>query len=259
MKQSWILSDLHILGTDDPLYLSLVQKLKSIGSSDISLIFAGDIFDVMVGASEVFTHQYSAFFDELRRLTGLGVEIHVIEGNHDFHLKSWGRIFAEGGPGKLQVHANEFTFERGGKKLYIAHGDLVDRSQVSYLALRKFFRNRLLAALTSLRVTQEPIGKAWHWVGKRASGYSSGRRSTEMAGFEPDTLPQIRKKFRNFAALKILEGFDFVILGHCHDLDQMNFQVGGRKGEYWNVGFPRAHKTFVVFDETNGEVYRQPL
>ena len=74
---------------------------------------------------------------------------------------------------------------------------------------------------------------------------------------------KLRKIYRNHAADRILEGFDFVIMGHCHDLDEKQFQVAGRVGQYMNVGYPRVHASMLVWDshsvEGESKIYRMKL
>ena len=40
-------------------------------------------------------------------------------------------------------------------------------------------------------------------------------------------------------------GFDFVVMGHCHDRDEMTFRLGARSGHYMNIGYPRVHGCYV--------------
>ena len=100
------------------------------------------------------------------------------------------------------------------------------------------------------------------WVDR--IGNSSSRRSRATRGVvpesaEPDDLDRIRKIYRNFAAERLLQGYDYVILGHCHDLDEMSFTIGDRTGQYINVGYPRVHDSYLIWEAGETKVRRQPL
>jgi hypothetical protein len=73
------------------------------------------------------------------------------------------------------------------------------------------------------------------------------------------TLQRIRKVYRNYAAERLLQGYDFVVLGHCHDLDEMCFSIGDREGQYINVGYPRIHDTYLIWEPGEPKIRREPL
>jgi hypothetical protein len=51
--------------------------------------------------------------------------------------------------------------------------------------------------------------------------------------------------YRAHAETKRSQGFDFVVMGHCHDLDDWG-------GFYWNMGYPPVHRQYIVFDPRAG-------
>jgi UDP-2,3-diacylglucosamine hydrolase len=243
-----VISDIHIFGAEDPLYASLLALLREELVPGDHLVLAGDIFDFLVGNQPVLNDQYSEFFAELRRLGNQGVRTTYIEGNHDFHLA---KVFAE--IPNLRLVPAETTIDLPGKRIYVAHGDLVDREDRGYLALRAFFRSPFIRFAAF--ALPEPVVS---WIGARSADSSRKRnpRLPESRGGEH--LARTRKKFRSFAEGKFREGFDAVVLGHCHDFDGQEFVEGGRMGRYLNVGFPRVHQSFVVYDAVNG-LFRKPL
>jgi UDP-2,3-diacylglucosamine hydrolase len=194
------------------------------------VVFAGDIFDLMVGNSSFYRTKYSAFFDRVARLADLGVSLHYIEGNHDFHLSD---LF----PASVQFHPEsvELTLSSG-KRAYIAHGDLADPSDTGYLRLRGFFRSTAIFALSRVL------------PGRVIEGLSRvlSRDETLKAADLPDHWPvaerdRLRAVYRTFAAQQKRQGFDFVVLGHCHDLDEEG-------GFYWNMGYPPVHRQFLYWE-----------
>ncbi|MFL5813288.1 MAG: UDP-2,3-diacylglucosamine diphosphatase, partial [Bdellovibrionia bacterium] len=117
-------------------YRSLLTLLRERAKTGDTFVLAGDVFDLFIGAKSVYINRYQAFFDELRRAGERGVSLHYIEGNHDFLLR---RAF-EGIP-RLKLHTEDFSIEMGGKRFFLAHGDLANRADYLYRALRIFLRS----------------------------------------------------------------------------------------------------------------------
>jgi UDP-2,3-diacylglucosamine hydrolase len=205
---------------------------------------AGDIFDFLVGKQSSLVRRYSVFFDAIRELGSRGILTTYIEGNHDFHLRG---VF-EGVP-NLRLVSAETEIEISGRRLYVAHGDLVDHEDRGYLALRAFFRSpfiRLAAFLLPEAVVE--------WIGARSADSSRKRNPRLPESRGGDHLVRLRAKYHAFAEAKFRDGFDGIVLGHCHDFDGRNFSEGVRIGSYLNVGFPRVHHSYVVFTPEKGLV-----
>lgn len=243
-----VISDIHIFGAEDPLYASLLALMREALAPGDHFVLAGDIFDFLVGDQPGMNARYGEFFAELRRLGAGGVRTTYIEGNHDFHLKA---VFA--GIPNLHVLGEETEIVLPTKRLYVAHGDLVDREDRGYLALRAFFRSPVIR-FTAFALPERAV----EWIGTRSSDASRKRAPRLPESRGPDHLARLRAKFRDFAEAKFRAGFDGIVLGHCHDLDGKDFSAEGRTGRYLNVGFPRVHGSYVVFSETEGLV-RKPL
>ena len=236
----WVFSDLHLEASD--LYQEFLSVLdQQVQSQDI-VVFAGDIFDLFVGGSPHFKAKFSDFFIVLRKLEERQVQLHYIFGNHDFNLS---RAF---GDLRIQLHDEsvEFTVGAAGdfKKIYIAHGDLVDQTDVNYLRLRKLFRSAPMRALSTVLPGS--------WIER--FGNLISRKSDQKVVDLPESWTQenrqvLRKKFREFASAKHRQGFDFVILGHCHDLDEQT-------PFYWNMGYPPVHRQYLCYDSEIGKFLR---
>jgi UDP-2,3-diacylglucosamine hydrolase len=243
-----IISDIHIFSPDDPLYSSLLALMREELLPEDHFVLAGDIFDFLVGNQPTLNRRYAEFFAALLDLAKRGVHTTYIEGNHDFHLKA----LLSGIPG-LQVLPAEVEIELDQKRLYVAHGDLVDLEDRGYLALRAFFRSPLIQF-----VAYALPANLVEWIGAR-SAESSRKMNPRLPEARGEAhLEALRKKFRGFAQAKFRAGFDAVVLGHCHDLDGTEFLEGGRRGGYLNVGFPRVHHSYVVFSEES-DLIRKPL
>jgi UDP-2,3-diacylglucosamine hydrolase len=245
----YAVSDLHILGAEDPLYRSLLALLRDRAREGDTVVLAGDVFDLFVGNKRVFAERYREFFAALRETGARGVRIHYIEGNHDFHLR---RAF-DGIPG-LELHAREFGLETGGRRFFFAHGDLVDRKDYGYRALRLFFRSPLMKAALAVM----PCSMV-EWVGARAAAASKGRAHRLPTQLSAGRLESLRNAYRSFAAERLARGYDFVVMGHCHDLDEKSFVIGSRSGQYINVGYPRAHGSFLSWAPGDERIQRERL
>ena len=232
-----VVSDLHIHGPEDPLYTSLLRLLDEELERGDTLILAGDVFDLFIGNKPVFIERYALFLEGLKRATQRGAELHYIEGNHDFQIRG---AFAN--IRNLTVYTHHLIFQKCGKKFFVAHGDTVDRSDRRYRLLRVFFRSPFMKAVVKLMP-----GTMVDKIGRRGSRSSRNGNPILVSEMAPRVQLRIRHSFRNFAVEKISQGYDFVILGHCHDLDEMTFSLSGRRGQYANVGYPRAHGSFLVW------------
>lgn len=236
------LSDLHIEDSQDQTYLNLIELFKNGIAETDTIVLAGDIFDLFVGNKTVFKERYSEFFNLLEQFEKRKIKVHYIEGNHDFHLNEVFRSF-----NNVILHPKEVTIEQDQKRFYVAHGDLVDKADVGYLALRLFFRSPLVKAF----VKASPDS----WIDKL------GKKSSDLSrvSHKEDKSENIKKTFRNFAATKILEGFDFVVLGHCHLSDDICFKVNERSGQYVNMGYPKTEKTYLKWNPEESKIKRVPM
>jgi UDP-2,3-diacylglucosamine hydrolase len=245
----YAVSDLHIRGAEDPLYRSLLSLLRDRAQEGDTVVLAGDLFDLFVGNKQVFVARYREFLDELSAAGRRGVTIHYIESNHDFHLRG-----AFAGIPRFALHSREFDLEIGGHRFFFAHGDLVDRKDYGYRALRLFFRSPLMKAAVALM----PDAMV-EWVGARSASVSKGREHRQPTQLPPGRLEYLRNTYRSFAAERLARGYDFVVMGHCHDLDEKSFVIGSRQGQYINVGYPRAHGSFLSWAPGDERIQRERL
>lgn len=229
----WVFSDLHLTEPDSSLYQSFLIALQEPNSSSDVVVFAGDIFEIFVGNSAYFQKKHSLFLDSVRELARRGVRMFYIQGNHDFHLE---KIFTDG---SVKVLDSELVLG----KIYIAHGDLIDQNDHGYLKMRRLFRSRVFLSF----VDRLP-GITVEWIGKKMA-----RSHDQKAGdlpVKPGSVPAVRPIFRRFAEEKKRQGFDFVILGHCHDLDDL-------QPFYFNMGYPPVHRQFLFYSAETGSFKRR--
>jgi UDP-2,3-diacylglucosamine hydrolase len=245
----FVISDLHIWGAQDPLYGSLVSLIRDRASAGDVAVFAGDLFDVFVGNKRVFVSEYKEFIDQTKLAAERGVRVHYIEGNHDFQL---GGVFS-GTPG-IALHKESVAIDYARKKFFIAHGDLADHKDYGYRVWRGVLRSPPLKAAIAIAP-----GKLVERIGKRSSRYSSGRAPRLVNELPIEKRERMRTVYRSYAAERLAEGYDFVVMGHCHDLDEKVFKIDGRIGQYINVGYPRAHGSYLSWNPGEEKISREKL
>lgn len=238
-----IVSDLHIEDAHDPTYRSLLRLMDGTAPCD-ELVLAGDIFDFMVGRP-LFLRSYPEFFASLSAAIERGVKIHYIEGNHDVNLLPLLRRI----PG-VSLHRAEMDLQVHSQKLFIAHGDLADRNDWGYRFWRWLVRTWPVRSFFKLLPSSAVMA-----LGRKLSELSRSQRTHRVT--PEDGFARVRPIYRSYAAEKAKLGFDYIVMGHCHDLDEMGFTVDGRNAKYMNVGYPKAHGSYVVCDEDG--LRREPL
>jgi len=194
------IADAHLKNPDDLNYRTMLRFLGEIPASIDTLIIAGDFFEFWLGDSPEAFPQYKPALDALETVTQNGVKLLFFEGNHDFHL---GRYFrtafnAEVFPEKAAITIN-------GKRLFICHGDRINREDYAYRALRFIFRNPLTRMLAKILPASLPA-----YIAKKLGNHSKDNHKAVEAKWDYQQL------IRKFAAARFAEGFDIVVTAHYH-------------------------------------------
>jgi len=217
------LSDAHLKGLDDPNQRLLCSFLEGLDGVD-TLVILGDLFDFWVGFNDAVYYQYLPILAQFLRLKDKGVKIKYLEGNHDFFM---GPFFTD--VLKAEVYPYPMEMELDGKRLFLAHGDTVNKRDYGYRFLRWFLRRRpihfIMRNLPSL-------------VWRMAKVMSKGSRQYLGKGFDYDTI------LLNYAMDK--RGYDAVILGHSH-VPRFERIMGGML--YVNLGDWITHYTYLVYED----------
>ena len=115
-----VISDLH-LGTYGCHAKQLNSYLKS--NQPKTLILNGDIIDIWNFRKRYFPKDHLKVVRTILKMAASGVDVHYITGNHDEAL----RRFSNTTIGKIQL-SNKLVLKLDGKKVWIFHGDIFDRS-----------------------------------------------------------------------------------------------------------------------------------
>lgn len=194
-----VISDLH-LGTYGCHAKQLNSYLKSVEPK--TLVLNGDIIDIWNFRKRYFPKDHLKVVRTILKMAAAGVDVHYITGNHDEAL----RRFSSTVIGKIQL-SNKLVLKLDGKKVWIFHGDIFDRSiqgakiiaklggwGYDFLILSNRFLNDLLTAL--------------------------GREKYSFSKMVKDRVKQAVKFIGDFeqvaAELAITKGYDAVICGHIH-------------------------------------------
>jgi UDP-2,3-diacylglucosamine hydrolase len=204
---------------------AIVRFLNHIGNDAAELFIVGDLFDFWFEYRTVVPKGYFRLFAALAGLTERGVSVTYLAGNHDFWLRSY---FQEA----LGIHVVLEPIERtlGGKRFYLHHGDGLLKNDTGYRLLKKVLRNKVNIFLFSL-LHPDITGAIAEWSSR------TSRKHTSKQHYEENDMIE-------FAREKIMNGYDFVIMGHNHKPLQRKFG----KRSYVNLGDWIDAQTYAVFD-----------
>ncbi len=243
-----VISDTHIKTPNDEAYRLVHNFLSSEQVKEAStLIFLGDIFDLMVGAHTYYLKRFEALFDQMEVHLQEGKEIYFFEGNHDFHLESlFQKKFKDY---QFFYHKGHLILNRWGKKLYFSHGDDLDLDNLSYKLTKFTLRNNFFQ-----KFVDNLPAKIVHVLGSRWSEYS--RKKNKSYFRDEQTIQKIRSKFRKSAQLlNVQKNYDYIVCGHSHIEDEYPI-IGG--GFYLNNGYPLHSKKCILLNQQGHQFYRLP-
>ena len=225
------LSDAHLRCEDDESYRALVLFLDSLKDHINDLFIVGDLFDFWFCRDSQIYPGFRSVIEELVDLQKKGVRISLFEGNHDFFLEDYFTRTHD-----ITVFTEWAHIELDGRKLLVSHGDTVDKTNKKYLLLRKLLRSALLYKIQ--RVI--PTFILWEIA------QMSSTVSKELT-YEPETV--IANKMEAFALEKFQEGFDAVILGHCHIPILKEFEINGRAKTFATLGDWIRYHSYLYYED----------
>jgi len=138
------LADAHLSSPEDSNYRHLLAFLRDLKNNADTLFIMGDLMDFWIGFPSQPSRQYDPLIESLRELKQSGCNIVYFEGNHDFHL---GPVFSD--YLEAEIHTRPAIQTIQGKKLFLCHGDQINRADLRYRFLRLILRNRIAKALVN--------------------------------------------------------------------------------------------------------------
>ncbi len=127
--------DVH-LDRNDPDLAAFLSYLRGLAPRAGRIVLMGDLFNLWIGADELEQDHHRAVVHCLTELRSQGTETHYIEGNRDYRIAQ-----AHQGGAFDAVTDTGLQEDWGGRSLYAAHGDLVNKDDRQYHAWRAFSRS----------------------------------------------------------------------------------------------------------------------
>jgi len=217
-----------------------VSNGNSTGIDDLYIL--GDFFDFWFSEGHVIYPEFMDVVEMLMDLKEQGIRIHLCEGNHDFFLADYftGQL-------GIEVIKEWASIDLDDRRVLVSHGDTVDERNRRYLLLRRFLRSSFFYKL------QRMLPLSFLWKAARISSNLSKELTAETAN-------ALTEKMRRFSLRKFRDGFDAVILGHCHKHLMEEQKINGNKKTFAILGDWLQHYSYLCYE--NGaftlETFRSP-
>jgi UDP-2,3-diacylglucosamine hydrolase len=237
LKGHYFISDAHLSDNDWRDAEILLRFLATLNQKAQSLFILGDLFELCFRYRDRIPETNLKVLAALKKLRESGTAVYYILGNHDYWVKDFVKrdhsLFplatVDGDKGGILSKSYK-TIDLDGKKVYVAHGDEIDRSFLTTLS-RSILRSQSNPLVYLL--LHPKIGLAYaRWFEKLARNLAG---SMGIIG-----------KFESFAKKKIEEEYDIVILGHIHK--PICHKIGS--GYYLNTGDWHEHYSYVVIEDS---------
>lgn len=208
------LADAHLGAPSEPNYRLLMRFLRELEGNTQTLFIMGDLFDFWLGFPSNPFSQYDEVLLALQSLVNSGCHLVYFEGNHDFHM---GPFFRQ----RLgaDVHSGPDIMTVQGRKLFLCHGDQINRADYGYRFLRLLLHNSVIAGA----IRYAPPAVAF-----RIREYL--QRNSRASYQVKDQRWNYRDIIRAFACSAREQGCDGLVSGHfhvalCEELDGSPFTV----------------------------------
>ncbi len=230
MIKAYFISDLHI-GVDNSdkekqRQKKILEFLRIISNDATHLYIVGDLFDFWYEYKQVIPKKYFDFLHILKSMTLKNVEMHYLAGNHDFYL---GKFFDE--YLNIKTWQDEYTFELGGKKFFLLHGDGLAKRDKSYRFLKRVLRNK-----TNNRI--------FRWLHPDLGIPFARVVSGSSRNFTRNINLQDENDYKEFAEEQFAGGYDYVLLGHRH----IPLEYEKENHIYINLGEWFESNSYAIFD-----------
>jgi UDP-2,3-diacylglucosamine hydrolase len=202
------LADAH-LNQDDIHSRNFLALADRAAEEKVPLFLLGDMFDLWFGAPGLTFGFQKPIVEHLRQLRAGGLRLYYVEGNRDFYLKR-----EQEGTTFDIVSENEMEATVGNKRLYLSHGDTVNRADFAY----RFFKGISKSRLANEAVAHLPPSfflPVADWIERKLK-----RSNRRYKGSFPE------REARDFSLRLFGQGVDFVVLGHFHQERLMRFTQG---------------------------------
>jgi len=228
---AYFISDAH-LGADRSAASRASERrlhdfLKSLEGRAASLHVVGDLFDFWFEYGTAVPRQHFDTLATLRRLREAGVEITLMNGNHDFYLGP----FLRDDMG-FATHDGALPLSLQGHRIWLHHGDGLLGGDSGYKLLKKILRHP--ASIAAYRWLHPDLGIPFAHAMSRLSRTSRAERP-----IDGDQM------WRQVAMPRFEEGFDTVMIGHFHQI----FERRDEGRSFFVLGDWIEHFSYVVLED----------
>ncbi len=201
-EAAFFISDAH-LGADDSGSPAERERLlhgflDALPGRARSLYIVGDLFDFWFEYGTAIPRSHFRTLAALDRARRAGVEITLMNGNHDFYLGPFLREDLG-----LVTHDGPLALTLQGRRIWLHHGDGLLGGDLGYKVLKRILHHP--ASIALYRWLHPDLGLP---LAHRVSNLS--RRSREPRPIDGDQM------WRDIAMPRFAEGFDAVMIGHFH-------------------------------------------
>ncbi len=192
------LADAH-LNQDDIHSRNFLALADRAAVEKVPLFLLGDVFDLWFGNPGLTFAFQKPIVEHLRELRRGGLRLYYVEGNRDFYLKRdhEGTTFDVVSEGEMHAAVGE-------KRLYLSHGDTVNRADFVY----RFWKGISKSRLANEAVAHLPPSIILPMADRIERNLKRSNRRHR------GTFPE--RECREYAMGLFRKGVDFVILGHFH-------------------------------------------
>lgn len=193
-----VVGDVH-LDRDDADLAAFLTYLRGLPPRAGRIVLMGDLFNLWIGAAELEQDHHRAVVACLTQIRAEGTEVHYLEGNRDYRIAQ-----AHGGGAFDAVSDTGLCEDWAGRRIWAAHGDLVNRKDFQYRAWRRLSRSTPLWWLFSAVPKRRRFAMA--------ESVEKSMRATNLAMKRefPEAL------IRDYAAPYLTTDGSSVVLGHFH-------------------------------------------
>lgn len=178
----------------------LIDQLDSLRADRCErLVLLGDLFQVWVGSKRFETPDIAGVVEGLARVRSRGIPVHYVEGNRDFFLRGseYRKCFDSIGL--------EFSFETGGRRYLVVHGDGLDARDYLYRFWRRLSKNPV-SRLAMLGLPKNFANALIHRT-ERGLSKTNFKHKVEI----PEQV------LLEYGQKRLAGGFDSLLLGHFHE------------------------------------------
>ena len=127
--------DVH-LDRDDADLPAFLAYVRGLGRTAGRIVLMGDLFNLWIGAKDLEQEHHRLVIACLAEVRSSGTEIHYLEGNRDYRIAA-----SQQGGAFDAVSGTGLREDWGSRRIWAAHGDLVNRHDLQYRLWRRASRS----------------------------------------------------------------------------------------------------------------------